>query len=178
LKIVVSHRGKAGDSSLEPAVLSLGISDPDGFMLSQAESDALFYGLYVFEDDDDSGDFDPDLDTNVASQVPPVISPGGVDLVLPDDDAHLEVTPSLDRTLFVVAAMASGAASATPNQFRMWHMKSTSVAEDRDHDTALLIENTLDDSSTGLVTVVEDLDIFSDDFELGDTSKWSSTVGG
>jgi hypothetical protein len=177
LKIVVSHRGIATDSNLEPASITLGFAGADGLPLSQAESDALISGVYLFEDDDDSGDFDSAFDSEVASQVPPVLDDGDVTIVLPDGDAHLEVTPSVERTLFVAVAIASGAASATPNQFQIAHWTEESAAEDRDHDTPLLIENPVDLSS-GLVTAAEDLDIFSDDFETGDTSEWSSTVGG
>jgi hypothetical protein len=177
LKIVVSHRGIAADSNLEPAQLTLGFSGPGGLPLSQAESDALISGIYVFEDDDDSGDFNLAFDSEVASQVPPVLSSGEVTIVLPDGDAKLEVTPSVERTLFVAVAIASGAASATPNQFRILHQKVNSIAEDRDHDTALVVELTIEQPSTDLVTAVEDLGIFSDGFETGDTSEWSSAVG-
>ena len=53
------------------------------------------------------------------------------------------------------------------------------VAESSASDCILAwYENSGDQSSTVLVTAVEDLEIFSDGFETGDTSEWSSAVGG
>jgi hypothetical protein len=177
LEIVVSHRGKPADSDLEPATLTLGLAGSDGLPLSQVESDALFQGIYIFEDDDDSGDFDPAFDSEVASQLPPVVTGGDAVFVLPDGDSHLQVTPSTDRVLFVAVALRTGAAAAAKNQFQVVLWGGETAAEDWNHDTPLLVENPVDVSS-GLVTANVVSDIFSDGFESGNTVQWSSTVGG
>ncbi len=178
LEIVVEHRGIAADGDLEPAELELVFTDGTGVPLSQAESDGLFHGVWIFEDDDDSGDFDSAFDSEVVSQVPPILTDGATTLTLPDGDSHLEVTPSVARTLFVGVALVAGAPLASPNQFMVVHRTGGSSAEDRTYDTGLSIEDPMDVSSTAVTAEAPPAEIFSDDFETGDTSEWSTTVGG
>ncbi len=177
LEIVVEHRGIVADGNLEPAQLELAFTDETGVPLSQAESDALFFGVYVFEDDDDSGDFDPAFDSEVVNQVPPILTDGATTLTLPDGDSHLEVTPSVARTLFVAVGLVAGAPMASPNQFMVVHRTEGSSAEDRTYDTGLSIEDPVDVSSTAVTAEAPPAEIFADDFETGDTSEWSTTVG-
>lgn len=178
LKVVVTHRGNSADSDLEPATLTIGFAGADGLPLTQGEMDALFQGIYIFEDDDDSGDFDPASDSEVASMVPPVVSDGDVVLVLPDGDSHLRVTPSAERVLFVAVALKWGAAAAPTNQFQIVNWAGKATAEDWDHDTPLLVENPVDVSSGLITATAGPPEIFSDDFESGDHLAWSTAVGG
>ncbi|HSO23818.1 MAG TPA: hypothetical protein VLT81_12965, partial [Chondromyces sp.] len=95
-----------------------------------------------------------------------------------DDDSHLQVTTIQGRTLFVAVALTAGAASATPNQFKVVHRAEASAAEDRDHDLELVVESAEDVTSTAVTAEAPPSGIFADDFESGGTSEWSSTVGG
>lgn len=109
--------------------------------MSQDESDAPFYGASVFEGDDDSSDFDQALDSEVAGQVPPVLSDGDLIIGIPDGDSHLQMTPSSQRTLFVAVAPGSAAGSETPDRCQVARRTADSASEDRTHDTPLLIEH-------------------------------------
>ncbi len=135
LRIVVTHKGRAGDAAEELSQLRLELLEAPGDPLSAAEANALIDELKVFRDTG-SGVFDG-ADTEVAtlSTLNPV---NGVEtLVLPDGAPGAQIPSGSSATFFVVARIAAQATTATPNHFRVVHASPASVVEDAVHDLAL-----------------------------------------
>ena len=175
LEITAIHRGKTGDGDAEVAAITLHLRDEMAAPLSDAEADALLYGLYVFEDDDDSGDFDPAFDSEVAAVSTFSLTDGVLTVMMADGDDKLRLTPTRSRTLFVAIAFESDAPAQSPGQIEITHLVGSSVVEDRDHDLPLTLERSPNVSS-GIVTPTSGPElIFADDFESGDLSAWSSS---
>jgi hypothetical protein len=174
LTVSVRHRGRAGDADMEPASLELQLIDGAGTPLTDAEADALVYGLYIFVDEDGSGDFDPALDSEVAAVEAFNLTDGRTTVTLPDMHSAMWASPSVPCTLFVAIAFNSDAASQSPNELKIVHLGASSTVEDRDHDLALTLEPAADVESGLARPLGSDL-IFYDGFESSDTSAWSSS---
>jgi len=172
LKISAFHRGRAGDGDAEIASLTLRLSDGNGTPLSDAQADALLYRLLIFEDDDDSGDFDSASDSQIAEVSTFALSDGVLSIPMPDGDDKVRMTPTGSRVLFVAPVFENNAAYQSPGQLEISHISGSSSIEDRDNDMALRLEWAVETSS-GTVTPTAHDEIFSDGFESGNTDAWS-----
>jgi hypothetical protein len=140
LRVVATHRGRAGDGSLELASLGLLFEEAAGDPLTSAEANAVIESLRVYRDVNGSGVFEPGTDVLVAD-VPTLALAAGVQTVpFTDGDANVEIAFGAPRTYFVVVALTSDASTQTPNTFRMTLLglgPSASRAEDRTYDIPL-----------------------------------------
>ncbi len=171
LKITALHRGRTVDTDGEVAGIDLFLDDGSGTALTGAQADALLYGIYVFEDDDDSGDFDPAFDSEVWSAMTFALVDGVLTVDLVDGDTHLLITPPLGRTLFVALVFETDAAEQAPGQVQITFRPASSSVEDWENDIPLSLE-WAEETSSGIVIPTNPNLIFADGFESGDTSAW------
>lgn len=174
LTLSLRHRGRAGDADIEPASLELQLIDDASAPLTDAEADALLYGLYIFVDEDGSGDFDPATDSEVAAVETFTLTDGRMTVTLPDMHSTMWASPTVPCTLFVTIAFNSDAASQSPNALKVVHLAASFTVEDRDHDLSMTLEPVTDVES-GIARPVGFDAIFSDGFESGNISAWSSS---
>jgi|CXWL01.1.fsa_nt_gi hypothetical protein len=149
-RIDVAHRGRSGDSAVEPAELSLLFEAGPGTPLTSAEANALLTDLHLYRDDG-SGVFEPGLDTLVSSETDLSLTAGVQTFVLPDDDANLQVPPGGSQRYFAVLQWAANAAAQSPDNLRVTHLLATAPAsrgEDASADISLRLEIALDVAST------------------------------
>jgi hypothetical protein len=147
LEIVMTHRGRAGDSDAEFATLELLFEEAPDDPLSSAEANALIDTLAVYRDTG-SGVFDPASDTLVGSVGTLSLVAGKQTLTLPDGHAAAQVVFGTPATFFAVVTLTSDANSQTPHLFQVTHLtESSSTAEDRATDAPLLLEYAADVSS-------------------------------
>ena len=94
-------------------------------------------------------------------------------IVLPDGDAHLQMSPGQNRVLFVALAFTAEGAGEDPNEFVLG--VSDVTVEDATHDLPLSIQFVRYEA-TGVIGVADEA-IFADGFESGNTGAWSATTG-
>ena len=100
--------GRPGDSVGRADTLELEFFDTDGEdVLSSAAANALFDELRVYRDEDESGTFDPTLDTLVLTLPTLSLSGGALSVALPASEPSTVV--ARPATFFVVALMAPDA---------------------------------------------------------------------
>ncbi len=175
LEITAIHRGRTGDGDGEVASIDLLLGDGSCAPLSDAEADALLYGIYIFEDDDDSGDFDPALDSEVGFVGTFSLVAGVQTIDLVDGDGKVQISPTQSRTLFVGIVFEDDAADQTPGQIEIIHLPNSSSVEDRDHDLPLRLEWS-SACSSGVVVPTNPGLIFADGFESASTDQWSGAM--
>jgi hypothetical protein len=147
LEIVMTHRGRAGDSDEELATLELLFEETAGDPLTTSEANALIDTLAVYRDTG-SGVFEAGSDTLVASVDTLSLTAGKQTLTLPDGDAGAQVVFGTPGIFFAVVTLTSNANSQTPHWFRVTHLtESTGTAEDRAADIPLVLEYASDLSS-------------------------------
>ncbi len=140
LKIITTHSGRTDDTDMELATLDLLFEESAGDPLTSAEANAIINNLHIYLDDG-SGTFESGSDTLTTTVSTLVLNNGVQTAAFSDGDPNVQVAYGTPRTYFVVAELASNAASQTPNQFRITHItESSSTAEDRDHDIDLIME--------------------------------------
>jgi PKD domain-containing protein/VCBS repeat protein len=148
LKIVMTHKGRAGETDEELASLELLLEESGADPLSTAEANALIENLHVFRDDG-SGSFESAADTLVVTANYLNLTTGSLTIPLPDGNPSCRVVHGTPETYFVVAELTADAATQTPNQFRITHItESSSTAEDRDHDIPLALQYTQNAASS------------------------------
>ncbi|MCB0160218.1 MAG: VCBS repeat-containing protein, partial [Caldilineaceae bacterium] len=121
LRILATHNGRSGDSDAQLTELALRLEDGAGTALTTAQAQALFANLHIYRDDG-SGDFDPSLDTLVATVAGGVLSLSatGVQLVaIAPGNADAAVAFGAPVTFFAVAELTAAADAQTPNALRM-----------------------------------------------------------
>ena len=175
LEITAIHRGRAGDGDGEVAAIDLFLGDGFGVALNSAEVDALLYGIFIFEDDDDSGDFDSAFDSEVGSAATFSLVDGVQTIDLVDGDGKVQISPTQSRTLFVAIVFEDDAADQTPGQIEITHLPGSSSVEDRDHDLPLRLE-WAPSCSSGIVVPTNPGLIFADGFESASTDQWSGAM--
>ena len=175
LGITAVHRGRAGDGDAEVASLELLLTDGVGTPLVDSTTNALLVGLYVFEDDDDSGTFDPVLDTEIASVDTFSLTDGVLTVDLPDGMDNVWIAPGLQRTLFVALAFENDVAYLAPTGLEITHLATDGIVEDRDHDLPLNLE-WRPDLASGVVVPTDPDILFADGFESGTTGAWADVV--
>jgi hypothetical protein len=151
LEIVMTHRGRAGDSDEELATLELLFEETAGDPLTTTEANALIETLAVYRDDG-SGVFEAGSDTLVGSVGTLSLNAGTQTVTLPDGHAGAQVVFGTPGTFFVVVTLMSDANSWTPHRFRVTHVtESSSTAEDRATDIPLLLEYAANVSSRSVL---------------------------
>jgi hypothetical protein len=147
LEIVMTHRGRAGDSDEELATLSLLFEEAPGDPLSSAEANVLIDTLAVYRDTG-SGVFEAGSDTLLVGVDTLSLTAGTQALTLPDGDAGAQVVFGTPGTFFAVVTLTSNANVWTPHRFRVTHVTEPgSTAEDRATDIPLRLEYAADVSS-------------------------------
>lgn len=179
LRIVVSHRGRVGDSPVEFSRLGLHLETAPGVPMTAAEAGGLLDGIALCEDADHSGTFNPGPDVCFFVYLSMLLSDGSLALNLPDGQARLRIDYGTPRTYFVVLEVSDTPEVAGVDELRITHRcdrdngPGVSQVEDRNHDIVLDLEPAADIDS-GWISV----GLFIDGFESGGTGAWSSTVGG
>ncbi|MBW2310537.1 MAG: VCBS repeat-containing protein [Deltaproteobacteria bacterium] len=148
LKIVATHQGRSGDTDMELVTFELLFEESAGDSLTTAEANALIEKLFIYLDYD-SGEFEEDTDTLVATVDTLSLTAGKQTVTFTDFDVYVKVAYEKSQAYFVVVKLTTDAASQTPKQFRVTHVtESSSTAEDRDHDISLSLEYVANFSST------------------------------
>lgn len=178
LKIVATHKGRAGDTDMELTTLELLFEESEGNPLSSDEANAIIENLHIYLDDG-SGSFESGSDTLVTTVDILSLTSGVETVAFPDGDTKVQVAYGVPKTYFVVVELTANAASQIPNQFRVTHItESGSTAEDRDYDIPLIMEYEPNTASSVVMavelgptpTVAFDSAISSGDEGIGSTS--------
>jgi hypothetical protein len=147
LKIDVTHQGRAGDSDVELSGLELRFTDGTGTALSDSETNALLFALFLVLDDGptpgvyEGTDSIVTLTTDFSSIA--TNGDGVLTWTLPDDQSALQVAFGAPETYFLVASTTSNAESQTPGAFDVTHRtESSSKGEDANADIPLNLEYT------------------------------------
>ncbi len=159
LKITATHRGRSGDTDLELSTFELLFEETEGDPLTSAEANAIIENLLVYLDSG-NGLFGAGDDTLVSTVSTLALDGSGVQTVaFTDSDPNVQIAAGDSADFFVVVELTSDAMSQTPNTFQITHQtESTSTAEDRDNDIALLLEraeNTTSGNTQALPVVVD-----------------------
>ena len=165
------HQGRTGfDADLEPSWIQLAFTDAGGTPLTSTQVNNLLDRLELYRDTDGSTYWSA-ADTLVATDFYISLTSGVVTWVLPDGQAGLAVAPGTGPFFFVVATALAGAEGSLIASLPAGAV----AAEDVVHDVALSSE-----PSVGVVTGVVQIGggLFSDGFESGDLTAWSSSTGG
>ena len=140
LQIVATHRGRTGDTDFELVTFEFRFEEAPGDPLTSAEANSLIDILYVYRDDGD-GVFEEDQDTLVTTVSDLSLTNGFQTVIFLDGDPYVQVVFGTPRTYFVVALFTETAGDQTPSTFQViHHTRSSSTAEDRDHDIPLTLE--------------------------------------
>ena len=140
LRIVATHRGRAGDTDAELVTFDLLFEESAGDPLTTTEANALIEALHIYRDNG-SGSFEPGADTLITTVFTLSLTAGTQTVTFADGDPNMRVAFGTPVTTFVVVELTSDAARQTPNQFRVMHMtEAGSTAEDRDYDLPLALE--------------------------------------
>jgi hypothetical protein len=175
LQFRVHHEGRTGDSDLELATVSLKLTDGDGTPLTDAEADALLFGLYIFFDEDNNSLFDKTVDSEVTSTTSFSLTGGVLTIDAVDGDSQAQIPFSEGyRRFFVAIVFENDAARQSPGQIEVEFLQDSTVIEATDHDLPVTHEER-DGVSSGTVVPTDPDLIFSDGFESGNTSAWSGT---
>jgi hypothetical protein len=175
-RVTVRHRGRAGDGELSLVAFKLYFEESPGLPLSEAEFDALVFGLEVYRDDGDLT-FEPAQDLLVQAVVlPDLDAPGHLTFFFVDGAALSAVDFGAPRTFFVVLFPRSPLGGQAPPTFQVQLSTQGNPAfvcraEDRVFDI-LLDPEWAPIVSTGAMTPIDVL--FRDDLESGDTTRWSA----
>ncbi|MEM1180734.1 MAG: FG-GAP-like repeat-containing protein [Acidobacteriota bacterium] len=154
LKVQAAHRGRTADADVELVTLELLFEQTVGDPLTDAELDALLATLRVYHDDGD-GSFDPSVDFNFYTAVPPFMLAAGVlTATFVDGEAAVQVAPGVDETYFVAVDLQPTAAAEPANTLRVTHLAASSTAEMATTDIQLRPEFSSETSSTE-ITVTE-----------------------
>jgi PKD repeat protein len=155
LRIVMTHRGRTGDTDEEFATLELLFEESAGDPLTIAEANAIIENLYVYLDNG-SGAFESGADTLVTTVGELTLTGGRQTVAFTDGDTNVRVVYGTPRTYFVVTELTGNASQQTPSQFRITHItEESSTAEDRDHDVVLSLEYAANTSS-GIIAATND----------------------
>ena len=138
LKITINHKGRGGDTWIEPATLHLLLEEAAGDPLTQEEAHNLIRS-FSFYHDDGSNDFEPESDTLIKQTNDYTVEKGGhVMLQLPDRHPDMYIESENTETYFLVVELTGWASGEVPNSFRIGHVtESSSTAQDRDYDINL-----------------------------------------
>ena len=167
-KIIASHSGRQGESDIELSTLELLFEEDTGDPLISSEANALIENLFIYLDDG-SGVFEIGNDILVATEDTLALTNGTQTIEFIDGGDNVHITLGTPKTYFVVVEFATEAASQSPNQLQITHVtESSSTAEDRNHDTRLLMED-VDNVTSALMTVLlfdSDQDDMFDGWEM------------
>ena len=138
LKLNITHKGRTGDTSIEPAAIHLLLEESAGDPLTQQEAENLIKAFSVYIDDD-SDVFESENDTFIMKEEDYVVEAGGyVTLNLPDRHSDMVISACNTKTYFIVVHITGWASGQTPGSFRITHItESSSTAQDRDYDINL-----------------------------------------
>lgn len=141
LQIDFNHRGRSSDGDAELGSFDIVFTDDAGTPLTSPEANALIQDLYVYLDDG-NGVFDVGQDTQVTVVQDLSLDPDGVQTVsFTAGDPDVQVGHGVAKTYFIVPGIAAGAASQTPNSFKVGHdTQDSSTAWDADYDLPLSLE--------------------------------------
>ncbi|MEM8964131.1 MAG: VCBS repeat-containing protein, partial [Acidobacteriota bacterium] len=176
LQINASHLGRTGDGDLELVTFELLFEEASDDPLTDIELGALVDNVRIYHDDGD-GIFETDgSDINFFTESAPfTLSAGVLTATFVDAEPDVQVSFGTDEAYFVTLDLTADGGSATPNVFAVTHItESSSTAEMSSTDIPLDLAFT-DNVTSSTITVLPTL-VFSDSFESGDTSAWSSTV--
>lgn len=169
------HWGRTGDLAFELEWINLGFENSLGDPLSEAEINAVIDRIYLFHDFNENGVLEVGVDPLlVVDSYLSAVSPGYVQLPVPHGQANPPIEPSQSTDFFLVADSTGDAASATTPCVRTVIKAGGTVTPlrydlyDIDPRPAYYL-----DIDGGLICATASL--FSDGFESGDTSAWSSS---
>ncbi|MFO0982883.1 MAG: VCBS repeat-containing protein [Planctomycetota bacterium] len=159
LKIVSSHRGRAGDGDLLLGSIDLLLEETPGTPLTSAQADAVFRKISIYLDDG-SGAFEPALDRLVTSVSQFTLASGVLTVPLAAGapaqsavDSKVRIAATTSRSYFVVVELEGDAADHGIGSFAITHRPLSDRAFDLDFRLPLALEYALAVSS-GVITIV------------------------
>ena len=185
LRITLHHDGRNGDTAIEWAALALRFESDYGVPYTSLELDSIIDYVRIYEDTNGSGIFEPASDVWKLWAASPALTDGVWTVTLVDGASHWSVGADAEKNFFVVVKLADNAAAQGIEKLRLIHLNDrsggtpTSRVEDRLHDIELEITRWtgwIGNYRSGFVSIVPG-GLFSDDFESGDFSRWSSSTG-
>jgi hypothetical protein len=185
LRITLVHNGRNGDTAIEWAALALRFESDYGVPFTGPELDSIIDYVRIYEDTNGSGIFEPASDVWKLSAASPALTDGVWTAALVDGASHWSVGAEAEKSFFVVVKLADNAAAQGIQKLRVIHLNDpsggtpTSRVEDRLHDIELEITRWtgwIGNFRSGFASIVPG-GLFSDGFESGDVSRWSSSTG-
>ncbi len=172
--IVMSNGRSSDDNNLEISSLQLEFTDKNGAALTSAQINNIVERMEFYLDADDNLIWDAGVDTLLATDYYLSLSGGLLTYSFSHGISGNSVAPEAAEGFFVVLTAASDASQYSPNQIIVTMKTDQLECADRSAQTVLIGE-AADDQATGVITIGSA--IFSDGFETGNTSAWSSVVG-
>ncbi len=142
LRIVARHNGLVGEQDLELASFELLFEEVPADPLTTAEANSIVENLFIYRDANASGTWDSGIDTLVTTVGTMALDADGIQVVtFADADPNVQVAQGTPATFFVVLETTASYSSAGLTFFSVSHVtEGSSTAEDRTHDTPLLLE--------------------------------------
>ena len=142
LRIVATHNGQVGEQDIELTSFELLFEEVPGDVLTTAEAGSIIENLFVYRDADANGTWDSGSDTLVTTVAALSLDADGIQSVpFLDADPNVQIAQGTPATFFVVLETTGTYASAGLTFFSVTHVtEASSTAEDRTHDTPLLLE--------------------------------------
>ncbi len=158
LKIVVTHRGRAGDIDVELATLDFLFEESPGNPLTSVQANAIIENLHIYLDDN-SGQFEMGSDTLITSVDTFALTDGIQTVSFSDGNPNVQIAFGVPKTYFVVVELTGNAASQSPEPFHLTHLTESSTGENPEDDTSLVVEFAPDVSTSIQPAVVEVVDL-------------------
>lgn len=175
-RVVVTHRGRAGDGWIELAAVPVLLERDAGDPLNAFEAASLIDELRLYGDDGD-GVFEAGVDPVISTESAAGISAAGVVwLDLLDFEIGAAIPALGERTYFVALELLDPFLVFAPATLRVTLLTDGDAvcqADDRDPQIPLDLEWRANESTATLV-VLDGL--FADGFESGGTGAWSAVV--
>lgn len=165
--------GAVFTAAMEIARLDILLEKSPGITLTGPEAVAILSSLKLYEDTDDSGDFDAAFDTLIETLDLPSPVDGVVEFTMGDFGAP--VNAGQIGSYLLIAELTPDAMAQTVDNLRLTLLTTRSRLEDATFDTPLVLRSP-EDVPTPLL-VIEPVLLFSDGFESGDTTVWAATFG-
>ena len=134
LQIDGTHRGRSGDSDVEPVTVKIlleNLESPEGAggtPMTDSEADGLLARLSLYADDGD-GTFEAAEDTEIAALQSFSLASGVATLTVADGQAAALIAVGTPRTFFVVPTFEATASSTGLSGFRFTHLTGSSAGD-------------------------------------------------
>ena len=147
LEITAEHNGRTGDPDIELTSLELLFEQSDGVPLNSTQANNVIENLFIYHDTGDES-FDAGTDTLVTMLGSLSLTAGVETVPFADGDAEVQVAVGTTELYFVVLETTSDYSSQALGSLQVTHVtEASSTGDDADHDIALILESTANETA-------------------------------